>query len=410
MCGVPSIAGDAPDFPVAGARLAEGTRIMSRFVLACFTVAIAWMAGCSSAAHPTGGGRTGTPLPQPAPPPDHDFDSIAVPPSACVAGWQISLVSHQGSDPQFAVAPDGTMHMMYIGFGNGQTALRHVAEDRPTLADTVSPSGLGSLAIAPDGTPVAFVGARAGTVQAPNAVGILLVADGKNGWHIDPQPISDDGGVVNASAIDPQGHAHVAFGDGGLFYVSDDGSGWTRTQVGDAMQVDVFDLQLDAHGNAHVWFNAIDPITSQPANFWSTNAGNASGSWKTTLVPATDVSPAIDSQGRPHVVTGGAGGVSHLWYDGTAWQTQTLPIGNVTVYDMRLDAQDQPELVVGTRAADLSLAHEVAGSWRVEHVMTFDSAGEVPKARLGFDGAGNPHIGFKGDEAGATFGFARRCD
>jgi hypothetical protein len=343
--------------------------------------------------------------------PNADFDSISVPAPSCADGWRVTLVPHQGSDPQWAVGADGKLHIMFIGYGNDTMALRHVAEDAPATATTVGGMGLGSLAIAPDGTPNAFLAARSGTVQEPDAVGIVHVAHAHSGWMLDPTEVSQDGGMVNASAIDGDGHAHLAYGDGGLFYMTDAGGTWQRTAVGTRQQVGVWGLQLDRGGHVHIWFESLSDDGMTLANFW---ASNASGDWKVVPLPASDVATAIDSRGFPHVVTGGTGkpfGLSHLWWDGTAWQTEALSaLGNVTLYDMRLDGNDKMHLLLETENSNIVYANDVAGTWKLDRVVSFTTKGQVVKARLGLGPNNEPHVAFTTEDAGATFGFAQHCN
>jgi hypothetical protein len=376
--------------------------VMMRGLRTLFVACVATTAACT--------GAPGMPSQrsQPSSPPANvDFDSITVPPPSCNNGWLISLVSHQGSDPQWAVAPDGTMHIMYIGYGEGQTALRHVAEAEPARADTVSTMGLGSLAIAPDGTANAFLAARSGMTEEPDAVGIVHVAHAHDGWHLDPAPVSSDGGPINASAIDSDGHAHLAYGDQSLFYANNVSGEWVKTSIGPQTFVSVFALYIDARKHVHIWFSGIEPGDTTRSNHW---ASNYSGSWRVVTMPDSDVAPAIDRDGVPHLITVDSSGLNHVWRDGDRWRTEPLPaLGKASVFDLRVDDNGKLHVLIETAASSIIYADNVAGSWTLDPVITSDTLGMVPDARLGLDAKGQPHIAFKGPVSGASFGFAKHC-
>jgi hypothetical protein len=375
-----------------------------RLILRASTVILA-VSGCGPA---TGPEQTQTPT---APPANADFDSVTSTPAAsCVGGWMISLVPRRGSDPQWAVAPDGSMHIMYIGYGENQMALRHVAEELPGHAETVSTLGLGSLAIAPDGSAHAFLAARSGMLESPERVGIVHVAHAHAGWQIDPAPVSSDGGMFNVSAIDSSGHAHVAFSDTTLYYADNTSGQWVKTGIGTQTQVTVFGLALDRNGNVHIWFSGIDPGSSDVTNHWATNLG---GSWNVVAMPSSDVAPAIDSSGVPHVIVDdeATGGLAHLWRVGDRWQSEALPAlgSNGSVFDLRIDANDKLHVLFETSAGNILYASNASGTWTVEPIVAVDKLGLVPAGRIGLDRNGQPHIAFKGPVSGASFGFAKRC-
>jgi hypothetical protein len=350
-----------------------------------------------------------TQFPDPVPPANSDFDSIAVPPSTCVAGWQITLVPRVGSDPRWASGDDGKMHIMYIGYGAGETGLRHVSEADPQAAETVSTMGLGSLAIGPDGSANAFLAARSGVVQSPERVGIVHVSRGSEGWVVDPAPVSSDGGMLNASAIDSNGHAHLAFGDGGLYYATNATGSWVKTTIGAQTQVAAFALEVDRNGHVHIWFSGIDPGDTTVRNHW---ASNASGTWLVAVMPDSDAAPAIDRHGVPHVITstGKNGGLVHLWRDGERWSSEPLAaLGNASIFDVAFDDAGKLHAVLQSGSGGIAYATNASGSWTVEPVIMSDTLGLVPSGAIGIDHDGKPHIAFKGPVSGASFGFAQRC-
>jgi hypothetical protein len=371
----------------------------------CLLALTALVAACSSAPamhHPTQ-------LPDPVPPANSDFDSIAVPPPTCLNGWQITLVPRIGSDPRWANGPDGKMHIMFIGYGAGQTALRHVTESDAQAAETVSTLGLGSLAIAPDGSANAFLAARSGLVQSPDSVGIIHVSRKSDGWAVDPTEVSSDGGMFNASAIDNDGHTHLAFGDGGLFYASNASGQWVKAGIGTQTQVSVFALEVDHAGHVHIWFSGVDQGATDARNHW---ASNASGTWQIMAMPDSDAAPAIDRRGVPHLITstGQNGGLIHLWRENERWSSEPLPaLGNASVFDVGFDDNGKLHVVLESNSSAVAYATNASGSWTLEQVIASDAFGLVPSGAIGIDHDGKPHIAFKGPVSGASFGFAQRC-
>jgi hypothetical protein len=341
-----------------------------------------------------------------------DFDAISVPPSRCAGGWNVTWVPHTGSDPQFAAAADGTLHMLYIGFGNGQAQLRHVSQHNPAAATTLGGLVLGSLAVAPDGNARAFVADSDSPAASADDAGIMRLTQTASGWVRDAQPISGDGGVRNASAIDAAGHTHLAFGDGGLVYLTDASGSWQRTTdfgVPAFSSVAVFRVIADGNGHPHIFFIA-NGSDGNPASYW---ASNSSGAWRVVQLPGGDLAVAVDGNGIPHAVGNASVDVLHHYVLGAAgWSDTTLDaLGAVTIYDAAIDGGGSLHLLVQSKPFTISYASNAGGPWRTSQVVALDPGlPQVPLARIAVGSDGAPHVAWKGRVDQATFGFATQCD
>jgi Tol biopolymer transport system component len=122
--------------------------------------------------------------------------------------------------------------------------------------------------------------------------------------------------------------------------------------------------------------------------------------WRSEVVDATGKdypSLALDSSGRPHIsyINGPYGYLKYAYYDGQAWQVETvdMTIGRSYPQDMALDAQDHPHVCYYDYwNADLKYAYRDDAVW---HLSTPDSTGDVGQdCSIALDGLGRPHTSY----------------
>jgi hypothetical protein len=103
-------------------------------------------------------------------------------------------------------------------------------------------------------------------------------------------------------------------------------------------------LQIDKFGNAHVAYIA-EAVGQLQYSFWDRNLRR----WFTMTVDRGSgfCSLALDSKQRPHISYPLFGKLKHAYWNGTAWQIQTIPVPSkdVSFYtSIALDAEDKPTI------------------------------------------------------------------
>lgn len=104
---------------------------------------------------------------------------------------------------------------------------------------------------------------------------------------------------------------------------------------------------------------------------------------------------AVDSQGWSHVVYGGDQ-LYYAWYNGVAWQYETVPTlpGSGWWASLALDEQDRPHVAFhNSTQHSLQYATKTAGTWHIETVEAGDSTVGWGTA-VALDSNGYPHIAY----------------
>ena len=122
----------------------------------------------------------------------------------------------------------------------------------------------------------------------------------------------------------------------------------------------------------------------------------------------------VDRQGWPHAVyatpavNGTASSLVHLWYDGTAWKSETMASANIPSssanqgWTCRLDSTGTPQVLLdhvtaiqpyGGATASLSYLHKVNGAWVEESLAGLTpSVNNIGTFHLSLDDSDTPHI------------------
>jgi hypothetical protein len=159
-------------------------------------------------------------------------------------------------------------------------------------------------------------------------------------------------------------------------------------------------LRIDKYGNAHVaYFDGSQGNVQY--GFWDRNLRK----WFTTTVGRTTgyCSLALDSQQRPHISYPeyGSGKLRHTYFDGSAWQSQLIPIEALVINyytSIALDKNGYPtisfyeELGVGDTQLRLRVVNWNGHFWELRTVDSDHGSGKFNS--IAIDSAGNPQIAY----------------
>lgn len=223
----------------------------------------------------------------------------------------------------------------------------------------------------------------------------------------------DDDGAKPSLALDADGLPHIAYileaMPGFVKYAVPSADGWAIDTVSTGYLYGPLDIQVSNEGTPQISWHSHDEEDAAYAIL-------VDGQWRVQFIDhpghdGWDNNLAIDSQGRPHVVSidpvqfGSQSGVEYATLDGDSWSVEEVGSGPLP-YEfgsfIALDSQDRPHVVwFDDDGQDLKYAVKDAGSWQVS---TVDSQGDVGRyASLAIDSQGNPAISYY-ESTGQTTG------
>ena len=288
--------------------------------------------------------------------------------------WVTDVVTESWTwlDPSFAVDAAGHHHVAVArqgtepGLWYGTDAGGSWSMERLT---TIAPDGGVGLVVAPDGSASIAYGESIDGTEAQVAEQTAWLATGTPGAWTFTQLATEATTGTHAIARAADGTLHVAFGinDGGerrIAYATDALGSWVVAPIGASSALTADDnpsIAVDAHGHAHIAFEAAAMSPDRTSIFYATNA---SGFWvisrRTTGAPH-DLGPsiALDSAGRPRIAYLRQGiGVRAQLFSGSTWTTKTVSSnGNDTGPSIAIDAAGHTHVLY----AGGGLRYEVCG-------------------------------------------------
>jgi hypothetical protein len=243
----------------------------------------------------------------------------------------------------------------------------------------------------------------------------------ENAWRTE---IVDDGagkaGLSNSLALDKSGRPRVAYITGhldsalALKYAWYDGHVWHTETVEDIERnvVKSVALAVDGMGHPHISYTTYRRYERSGESTLK-HAWHNGTAWQIETVRIHEtiqgISLAIDARGYPHISYTSHGFASefsfrfhsihvmHTWYDGNAWQVETVETvgqGASKVTSLALDGMDHPHISYATGHPDaVKYARHDGSSWQIE---TVDGAGWLSEhgVSLALDGSDHPHLSY----------------
>lgn len=174
---------------------------------------------------------------------------------------------------------------------------------------------------------------------------------------------------------------------------------WERGRVEGSIAGSYSSLRMDAHGNGHVCYMDESSGVLQ-YSFWSVDLNK----WfTTTLDNGTGfASLALDSKQRPHISYAAFGKLKHVYWDGSSWQKEVVPLPSkeITYYtSIALDAEDNPSMsfyeIVGASGDQMIRLRVITWAGGVWELSTVDQdRGSGKFNSIAVDSAGRRHVAY----------------
>ena len=229
-------------------------------------------------------------------------------------------------------------------------------------------------------------------------------------WQLDT---IDTNGAKPSIAVDGNGVPHVAYMleamPGFVKYAIPNGDAWDITTISTGYFYGPLDIQVGGDGIPQISYHDHD-------NEDAAYAVLVDGQWQVETIghpghDGWDNNLAIDSSGRPHIVSidpsqfGSCSGVEYATFDGQSWSVESVGSGPEP-YEfgsfVALDSKDRPHVVwFDDGEKDLKYAINDGNGWAVS---TVESQGDVGRyASIAIDNQDNPVISYyqpDGDSSG----------
>jgi len=229
-------------------------------------------------------------------------------------------------------------------------------------------------------------------------------------WQLDTV---DTNGAKPSLAVDADGVPHIAYlleaQPGFVKYAVPNNDGWDISTISTGYFYGPLDIQVGSDGVPQISYHDHD-------NEDAAYAVLVDGQWRVETIKHAghdgwDNNLAIDSSGRPHIVSidpsqfGSKSGVEYATFDGQSWNVEEVGSGPLP-YEfgsfIALDSQDRPHVVwFDDDGKDLKYATKDGTGWVVSTVETQGDVGRY--ASLAIDSQDNPVISYyqpDGDTSG----------
>jgi hypothetical protein len=301
-----------------------------------------------------------------------------------IANWTSLAIDAQGR-PHISAQDNGSLDLRYVTRSRDGRWTAMVVDP-----DTVG--GLTSIALDAEGNPhIAYHNSTTGNLKYARRSGST--------WLIE----TVDGSASNVGrlslALDPSGNPHIAYFDetaDDLLYAKKSGGVWSLEVVQSTGDVGRYcSLEVDELGHSHIAYQNLtgtDVVyaTRAPAQAWEIETIDAAG--------GSDISIALDSQGRPRVgYRNSTFGLSHATRTDGVWTTEVVAAASSNDISLAVDASGNPKIAYrDVGESDLRFASKSGSTWTIE---TVDFGGDVGNyMSVALDPQGNPAISYRNND------------
>lgn len=216
-------------------------------------------------------------------------------------------------------------------------------------------------------------------------------------WAIHPIAVRTQKAAFDLDSHGRPHIAHVSSISGSMDYARYDGRNWHSQTIDVSRVVEGLAqrLPLDSMGRGHISYTSDDTTAWRVLKY----ARYDGSRWQTETVPLGSSNPvrflssalALDKTGRPHIAYVTEYDLFYAWKDGQTWHTENVGSVSGGYYDkclLTLDGNDQPHIACGGYDA-VRYARRDGTGWHMELVEWYYPMGF---ASIVVDGQDHPHI------------------
>ena len=231
-------------------------------------------------------------------------------------------------------------------------------------------------------------------------------------WSIETVDSDGNAGAHNSLALDSNDHPHIAYFDNtnaDLKYAWWNGSAWNNETVDSAGYVGKYtSIALDSQDYPHVSYQAQIRVGGA-AHYDLRHAWWNGSAWNIETVDtyvSHDISMGLDSHDYPHISYNDDVDVNlkYARWTGSAWNIETVDplrlVGHMS--SLALDSHDYPHIgYIDGANDDLKYAMWNGSAWNIETVDSIGRVGHDPS--LAIDSGDFPHISYSSADSGLKY-------
>lgn len=312
-----------------------------------------------------------------------------------IAGWTIQTVG-QGASPSLVLDASGQPLVSYAGSAGVTLATSAEGAWQSSVVDDGS-GGAGDTGLAQDrngGNHIVYWDSRDLRMRVTSdATGVWIseLVDSS----VTPGLIGltgNSGGYINAMALDSGGSTRLLSSGNevsSITYSTNQGGAWENTRVATFINANIYDtdIQLDNSGAVHGV--AAVGIPQDCSVYYVTNSGGQWSSLPVTSDSNCGAALARDSAGTVHVVYSRSNALTHAWYSGGVWQSETVDTFSALGGDrvaLAVDDLNHLHIAYRDQSFDLKYATNASGAWERIFVDSVGSVGFSPSIAVNAQG------------------------